>query len=527
MQQIVNNILSEIRSGLRFRWYGMLIAWIGCLVGWTFVASMPNVYEGTARVYVDTTSALQPVLRDQIAVQNVQSNLRYVTEALTGRDLLETVIRDVELEDPSGGGPPTAAHEALLDRLQQDIVVRSTNTAGYGQQANIYDISYRHNERAKAIGVVSTLLNALMQDTLEANQSGSDTAEQFLGERVAEYERRLQDAESALADFKKENADRLPGAEGDYFARMQTENEGLAAARRELRVLESKRDQLIQQLSEQSQVTPGTDPAAAENLPPNSIDARIRDYQAELDEKLLDYTEKHPDVIALREALETLTARRDEQLAALGLEGSDAEIAALGANPIYQALQISLNETNVEIATLRTDIEDRQERVFELQGLIDEVPEVEAQLARLNRDYDVVYEQYVELVRSRETQGITRAAADVDQVDFRIINPPLASPNPVAPPRVALFTLVLLGSIGAGAVACWVFAQMRPVFTGSVSLREVTGLPVLGVVSDGWLERARAERARAVTHFGGAFATLVFVFVCVLALEVFNVMPSL
>jgi len=527
MQQVVNNILSEIRSSLRFRWYGMLVAWIGCLAGWTFVASMPSVYEGTARVYVDTTSALQPVLRDQIAVQNVESNLRYVTEALTGRDLLEIVIRDVELEDDLNGPPSPEAHEALIDRLQRDIVVKSSTTPGYGQQANIYDISYRHNQRAKAIGVVSTLLNSLMQDTLEANRTGSDTAEQFLGERVAEYEKRLQDAESALADFKKENADRLPGAEGDYFARMQTENQGLATARRDLRVLEAKRDQLLQQLAQQQQVTPGTEAAAADKLPPNSIDARIRDYQAALDEKLLDYTEKHPDVIALREALETLTARRDAQLAALGLEGSDAELAALGANPVYQALQISLNETEVEIATLKTDIEDRQLRVRELQGLIDEVPEVEAQLARLNRDYDVVYEQYVELVRSRETQGITRAAADVDQVDFRIINPPLASADPVAPPRLALFTLVLLGSVAAGGVFCWVLAQLRPVFTGSVSLREVTGLPVLGVVSDGWLERARAARAKHVANFSGAFAALVFVFVCVVTLEVFNVIPSL
>src|SRR5690606_22061985 len=117
-----------------------------------------------------------------------------------------------------------------------------------------------------------------------------------------------------------------------------------------------------------------------------------------------------PDVIALRETLDRLKAQRDEQLAALGVS-SGRELSSLGANPVYQALQISLNEVEVEIAALKTDIETRQRTVENLQSLMNEVPEVEAQLAQLNRDYDVIYGQYTRLVQSRETQELTRQAA--------------------------------------------------------------------------------------------------------------------
>jgi polysaccharide chain length determinant protein (PEP-CTERM system associated) len=463
------------------------------------------------------------VLGNQIATPNVEANLLYVTEALTGRDLLETVIEEVGLERPSLTRPQYEEHERVLERLRRGIEI--SIGAGAAPE-NVYGISYRHSDRDKAVGVVSTLLTSFVEDTLEANRSNSDTAERFLDDRVAEYEQRLQEAEDALADFKKEHADRLPGAEGDYFARMQAENQALDKARRDLRVLEAKRDQLVRQLSSESAITPGSD-VALEDLPPNSIDARIRDYQAELDEKLLDYTERHPDIIALREALATLTARRAEQLESLGLGGSERELAALGANPVYQAVQIALNEAEVEIATLRTDIEDRVRRVANLQGLIDEVPEVEAQLARLNRDYDVIYEQYVELVRSRETQGLTRQAGDIDQVDFRMINPPLASIDPVAPPRIILYTLILLGGLAAGGLLCYVLAQLWPVFTDSPTLRSVTGLPVLGAVTDGWTERLRRERAKAVSAYATALMTLVGVFGLVVVLELFDVMPSL
>lgn len=522
MQELFSQLVTETRSAMRFRWYGMFVAWVASLAGWVLVAGLPDVYEGTARVYVETSSVLEPVLGNQIAVQNVEANLLYVREALTGRDLLETVIREVGLAEPAPARSPQDAHETLLEKLGAAIDIR---TGEADSPNNVYTISYRHRERDKAVAVVATLLQSFVDDTLEANRTGSDTAERFLDERVAEYEARLQAAETALADFKKEHAARLPGAEGDYFARMQAERQALDAARSQLRVLQARHDQLLEQMDGETRVTPGLD-ANLDNLPPNSIDARIRDYQAALDEKLLDFTELHPDVIALREALDQLKARRAEQLAALGLEGTDAELAALGASPVYQALQIAVNETAVDMATLRADIEDRTGRVAELQSLINEVPEVEAQLARLNRDYDVIYEQYVELVRSRETQGLTRKATDLDQVDFRIINPPLASPDPVAPPRTALFTVVLLAALFAGGALCYVLSQLRPVFGSSTALRAVTGLPVLGVVTDGWVEQVKQARAKAARAFGSALVALIFIFAFVVVLGRLGAIPQ-
>ena len=520
MQELVQQLFGELRSALRFRWHGMALAWIGCIVGWAVVALLPDVYEASARVFVDTKSVLEPVLRNQMARQDVQGELLYVREALTGQQLLQRVIDEAELAPDA----TEAERNAMVAALRQRITVATTVPTRNNEPSNLFNISYRHRDRQKAVAVVDALLNAFIEDTHEATRAGSATAERFLDERVAEYEQRLQEAERARAEFKRANAARLPGVEGDYFTRMQAENEQLAQARRDLRVLELKREQLARQLTSEVAVVSGMD-AALDKLPPNSIDARIRDYQAQLDAKLLDYTERHPDIIALREALAQLQRQRQEQLQALGFEG-EAELAGLGANPVYQALQISMNETDVELATLRADIEDRRVKMHELQGLIDEVPKVEAELARLNRDYDVIFEQYEELVRSRETQGITRAASDTDEVDFRVINPPLAAPDPVAPVRLPLFSFVLLGALAAGGLLCYVLAQLHPVFTGTKSLNVATGLPVLGTVTHAWDDTAREERRKAVWAYSLAFLSLLTLYLGVLAIEVLNVIPS-
>src|SRR5690606_9545313 len=113
MNDLLQHVLGEARSALRFRWYGLAVAWFVCLGGWSFVASMPDVYESSARVYVDTASVLQPVLGDQLVAPDVQAQLAYVRESLLGAERLDTVVSTVGLD---------ANVETALDR--QSLLLR-------------------------------------------------------------------------------------------------------------------------------------------------------------------------------------------------------------------------------------------------------------------------------------------------------------------------------------------------------------------------------------------------------------------
>ena len=56
------------RSLWRRRWYAAGVAWVFCLVGWTYVLTLPDTYQATTRIYVDTESMLRPLMRG-IAVE--------------------------------------------------------------------------------------------------------------------------------------------------------------------------------------------------------------------------------------------------------------------------------------------------------------------------------------------------------------------------------------------------------------------------------------------------------------------------
>jgi polysaccharide chain length determinant protein (PEP-CTERM system associated) len=476
---------------------------------------MPNVYEASARIYVDTSSVLTPFLNNQIIQPDVTAQLTYVNSTLLGREHLLRVIQENNLAENARNDREM---DAAVQRLRNSLVNVSDGVRG--RPGNyITRISYRNSDRDTAIGVVSTLADSLVQGTLGATGEGAATAAQFLDERIAEYESRLQTAEQALADFKSQNSDRLPGAEGGYYVRIRAQQDQIVGVEEQLRLARSRADQLRVQLQSESPLIPigaGFD----NDLAPNSIDARIRDRQAELDRLLLDYTEKHPDVVNARAALVQLEAQRAEQLRALGVTDLNAELGSLGSSPVYQALRIALNEAQVEIASLEEDLRGRRERLAALQRLVDEVPQVEAELARLNRDYEVVYGQYQRLIQSRETQNLSTEAANTDDVDFRVIDAPFASFEPVAPNRTVLLSVALIFALGVGSALSWVLSEMRPVFVSVASLRKVVGLPVIGAISSALDGRARMRRRLSLIAFMGAMGLFGLTFAAVALIEI-------
>lgn len=499
--------MDELRSAWRFRWLAVATSWGIGVFGLAVVAWLPDIYEASARVYVDASSELRPLLTDRIVAPNVATELAYVRQALRSREYLRRVAAENGLDSAAISA---REREEVLLKLADTVVLEvspADRDSGSGV-SSIFTISFRHENPNIAVGVVRTMMDSLIEDTLGANRKDADMAGRFLDDRIAEYEARLEQAEQALAEFQRANSDRLPGTEGNYFERIQREQEKIAETRRALRLATSRRERLQLQITNEAPVTID-DPALTREPAPNSIDARIRNHRAELDRLLLQYTERHPEVIALRETLERIEAQRAEQLKALGVSDSDQQISALGANPVYQALQIAINEVDVEIATLQADLRDREGRLEDLRSLIDEVPRVEAELARLNRDYDIIYDQYQAVIKSRETQQLSQQASATDQVEFRVLNPPRAGLEPVAPPRLLLLVGVLVAALAGGAGLSYLMAQLRPVIASTRALRELSGLPVIGTVSGFVDSRIARQRRVAIIWFSTATAGLV------------------
>jgi polysaccharide chain length determinant protein (PEP-CTERM system associated) len=508
MMQNVQDLLDQLRGAWRFRWVGVAVAWAICLTGWVVLLVVPNRYEASSRVFVDTKTALGEATQGITVDSSVDSQIQRVRQALLGGPELTKIADETNL---TARAITPQERQAVVERLRSQILIQGDIRSG-NADAGLYVISYANRDRDISLKVVDRLVNSFVEGALGGKRQGAEQAQQFLVEQIADYEARLRQAEERLAAFKKSNVGLMPGTQGDYFTRLQAEMEALRKAQTDLSVATRRRDELQSQLrGEQPLVTSGAGaPGGALTGGGGDTATRIRESQQRLDELLLRFTEKHPDVIALKATLLELQQRQaDEIEAARRGDAGAAARTGLSASPVYQNLQVQFNQANVDIAALRAEVADREQRIGTLRGLINTAPEVEAEFSRLDRDYGVTKAQYQSLVERLGRARLGEEAAATGVVRFEVIDPPTASFDPAFPKRPLLAAVILFGSIAAGVGVAYLLNLLRPVFGGSRQLNEITGLPVLGVVSMTWIERYELQARRSMLALVAAMVVLV------------------
>lgn len=459
--------MSQARGAWRFRWYALLVAWIVAIAGWILVYSIPDQYEAHTRVYADTDSMLTPLLKGIAIRPDVHDRVTLVARTLLSRPNLEKVARDTGLA-------LRASDPRDMDTLLQNVQGRISVDGG-GRQ-NLYSISYVDKDPEMAQKVTQALLNIMMTDTVGGNMQNSGAAQSFLQSQIREYSRRLSAAEQRLAEFKKSHLGLVPGqGGGDYFSRLQGAQQDLVNLKEQLRIAESQRDSINAQLTAMQNGT------ASISLNPQiqSIDRQIAAYRQRVNDLLLKYTPQYPDVIATKNMIARLQQKRED------IKNGGGTVSSTDINnPVYQGMQTELYNKKVEISTLQSKIARQKDRVDKLGNKADKVTDLEAQLASLTRDYSVTKAQYKNLRERLDKAEMSQEASHSgNNLKFRIIEPPVVPLIPVGPPRLIFLSVVLLFSLGAGALFAVFLHQIRPVFMDRESLRNVLGRPVLGVVS--------------------------------------------
>ena len=329
--------------------------------------------------------------------------------------------------------------------------------------------------------MVQSALTVFEKNLVGGGRLDTESALRFVDAQVIEYENRLSQAENRLKEFKLNNMGQMPSEGQTYNARLQQAAADLSAVRLELTQVENRRNSLQQQINEalQQQIKGDGEVVA---LP---IDQRIQTLEQNLDELLIKFTDKHPDVNILRLTIADLKKQREEERLkyAASLAESGANARGQGVNTVYQQLKVRLAEEEANIASLRVRYDEYMKRYKELQAQVNTLPRIEAELAALNRDYEVNRQQYEQLLARRESARLSQEAEKSRQeVRFRVVDPPRVPIKPTGPRRLLLMTLVLVAGLGAGVGLAFLRSQFWPTFDSRRSLMEGTGIPVLGSV---------------------------------------------
>jgi len=498
MEELISLLLSYLKGIWKYRWYAVVIAWIVVLAGGFKVYTLPNNYEASARVFVDTRTILKPLLAGMTTVPSMEQQVSIMSRTLVSRPNVERVLRMVDLDIKATDAKD---HERLISNMMGQIKISGSNSA------DLYVISYNHQNPKIAKDVVQSFLTIFVEGSFGNQKQDSEKAIKFIDEQIKNYEDRLVIAEKAVTEFQIKNSGLLP-KDGDYGSQLQAVSDSLNEAKLGLREAEQARNAIKSQIEDGAPPDDLTTVQAPSTIVNPEIDARIQALTNDMDALRLRFTERHPDVISIKRLIAKLEERKVEE-AKLKKPVIDRD-RGKSYSPMLQQLNVSLSEAEARVAAMKARVEEYSSRSAQLKALTIAKPQVAEQYSQLNRDYNINKSNYENLIGRRESAKLSgELSATSDMLTFKVIDPPTVPLVPSGPNRLMLFSLVFVGALLGGIGSALLMSQIRPTFLSQNSLRESIGLPILGTVTMNWTVNEKIKRKRSLYAFGLSITLLV------------------
>ncbi|MFM9827398.1 MAG: XrtA system polysaccharide chain length determinant [Sphingomonas sp.] len=477
------------------RWLALAIAWGVCLLGWLAIAQIPNSYTAKARVSVQ----MQSILPGKIGITTDEQSrdIDHVRETLTSAVNLAKVVKGTDLAATVANDRDVAERAA---GLQNSIKVTA-------QQNNLFEITATAATPKLAKAIVKKLIDIFVEENLNGTRDETTQTVAFLDGQLAQRQKQLQDSEAKRAAFQNRYLGALPGT-GSINDRIGAARSQLSQIDADLAAAQSSLAAINGQMAGTPASIAGASGGAA-----GPARARVAAIQGQLAEaRARGWTDSHPDVVAIKSQLSAALAAASNEPLSAGGAGSP--------NPLFLSLQSIRTEKASLVASLSSRKAQIQSDVVQLESKLSIDPAVAAEQAQLERDYQVLKDQYDKMLSDREEIKLRgQVQNQTNAIKFSIIDPPAAPRTPTAPNRPLLLTGMLVAGLCAGVGASFALGQLRTSFATPAKLASLSGMSVIGSIT---LLRSEAETRRARQYFRyfiGGTAGLAAAYVALIGVE--------
>ena len=500
MDEVFEQILFYVNALWRRRWFALITCAIVSVTGWTFVSMMPDQYKASSRIYVDTANILQPLLSGLAVESDLDREVEVMRRTLLSRPNLEEVARMTDLD-------VSATTETEMDALIESVRDR-TNIES--DRSNLFLVSFEDHDPVLAKNVVQALTTIFVENNLGEKRNDMNSAQRFLEDQIRDYETQLEAAEERMARFKQRNIGLLPGGATGYEGRRAQAQEAVKVTREALDGALTRLEILQRELEALPTETVVNEEFGAG--PPSDVDIQIAAVEAQIRELLSLFTDKHPDVKAAQRRLEALQEKRavqEQQFIDSFADEAEAIPTEVNVpNPLYDSLKLETIRQESDVEFLRKRLEQAEAELGAILEGAMRVPEVEAEMTRLNRDYEIILSKYQTLLSRRETARISAdRETSGDRLTFRIIEPPKVPTQATGPNRPIFYSGVFVGGLGAGIGIACLIAILKTTYGSITHLRRDFDAPVIGSFS--MIGDRPSLVSRGVSTFGFFLAGLI------------------
>lgn len=464
------NLKDYIEILLRRKWY-IIIPFILFSIGSVLLAkSLPDIYRAYTLILVQPQKIPSRYVTPTVE-EDIEERLRTIREQILSRTTLEKVVNEFNLYPELRKTKPI---EDVINMMRNRIEVKV-------QKSQVFSISYEDRDPVVAMKVANRLAFLFIEENLKLREERAEGTIEFLKRELERVKKKLAEQEKNIAEFRSKHLGVLPEQlEANLRTldrlqlQLQTNTEALRAAEEAKRQLQ----RLI--LTRRDTISTSPEEITTEAPTPLALD-RLKALLAEL---TLKYTEKHPDVIRLKNQIAKLEKQLQQSSSETSSEETEIPQEQPTNLPLPREIQNEIVRLNAEIEKLKEERQNLLKTIAEYQRRVEITPKVEKEYQDLIRGYEVLREEYQSLLEKKLDAEL---AANMEKAQkgeqFRILDPAKVPEKPYKPNR---FKIVFLGiALGLGAGVGLAFLMEFYIDTSFYRVEDLetfTELPVLALI---------------------------------------------
>jgi polysaccharide chain length determinant protein (PEP-CTERM system associated) len=511
--------LSQISQFLRRRrWWILLTACATTLATIAVVHLLPNRYTSEATVLV-----IQQQVPERYVVSttttDVSQALQGMTQEVLSRARLLSIIDAVGLYATERNH---LAPEQLIERMRRDLEIQPLESGPERRNVNSFRISFVADNAQRAQEVTGRLTSLFIQENVKMREHQATVTTDFLQEQLEAVKKQLVAQEAVVQSFKMQHLGDLPEQQQgnvQILASLSIQLQNTAAALSRAQEQKVYLESLLRGYQGLAAHATGTAGGPSDDVmasPTAALEKEISRLKADRSTLLSSYTANHPDVVKKDAEIakaEALLAQVKSSAWASEPQKTESPAVLMSKRDDAPTAQVKsqLEANRVEMENLTKDANQLKEKIARYQERLNATPVREQQLAGMLRDYELLKQNYADLLKKQLESGLAVSLEKHQEgQQFRVVDPPSLPIVPSSPKRVK----ISLGGAAAGvafglALALFVENTERS-FYSEKQLRDRIKVPLvvaLPVLLTGGEERRQTWK-RTFEWFAGSVLVL-------------------
>ncbi|TNF58555.1 MAG: hypothetical protein EP308_00440, partial [Burkholderiales bacterium] len=408
---------------------------------------LPRAYESTATILVEGPQ-VQVAVGDRAGQARPEDRIDLIRQRLMTRENLVRIADRHELFSTNGERALSDSDvvDAMRASIRLDLNLGAAANPWAPRPSSLsFNLSFGHGDPAKALAVTQELADLFLSSNRQERVDQASRTTGFLSAEAQRVRQELEALEARIAAYKSQQAGALPDNLALTLGGLQSMEADLRSTERDYRLALSELRSLEVDLAAARRGV--TAPGVLDDPGPSQAEQDLERARAELAGLRAIYTETHPDVRSL--------VRRIQGLEQAVATEPRVQTPTRSAAREQAGLVVSRLEAQVEAARNRVELLASQQSglrasIGQLRAQAARAPQLERQLAGLQRDYDAAQAKYEDL-RSQllSAQVVENLEGEQQGERFTLLEPPLMPEYPVKPSRKKIVAAGFMAAVGA------------------------------------------------------------------------------